>query len=80
MHCAAVHTVIPQRDVEVAGESRLGQLQPATEFLQAAQERKAEGRGGRRSGLGHFGSYDLDDLLFGGLGLRSFLLFKIRKV
>lgn len=57
-----MHAVVPQRDVEMAGETGLRQLQPAPKVLQTAEQGEAEGgaggRGGRR-GL------HLDD---GGLG------------
>lgn len=63
-----MQTVFPQRNVEMISETRLGQFQPAMEFLQAAEQGKAEGRAGFGSDFRDFG-HNLDGFLFGGLRL-----------
>lgn len=44
---ALVHTVLAQGNVEMTGEARLSQLQPASDFLQTVEQGNAEGGAGR---------------------------------
>lgn len=55
--------VVPERHMEVAGEPRLSQLQPAMELLQAGEQGDAEGGGVWCGGLRGLDNLFLDDLL-----------------
>lgn len=68
VHRALMQAVLPQGNVEMTGEPRLGQLQPAMELLQTGEQGEAEGRAvAALRGLGN--------LRFDGFSLPPFLLF-----
>lgn len=69
-----MQTVFPQQNVEMTSETGLGQFQPAMEFLQVAEQGKAEGRARFGSDFGDFGH----GFLFGGLRLDLFSRFICR--
>lgn len=51
-----MHTVLPQRDVEVTGETGLRQRQPASKLLQTTEQGEADGGDGfGRCGFGRGG-------------------------
>lgn len=69
-----MHTVFSQGNVQVAGETGLGQLQPASNLLQAAEQGKAEGGAGCDFG-GLWGSHRLGSFLLWGFRPRSSVPF-----
>ena len=69
-----MHTVFSQGDMQVAGETGLSQLQPASNLLQAAEQGKAEGGAGRDFG-GLWGSHRLGSFRLWGFRLRPSLPF-----
>lgn len=68
VHRALMQAVLPQGNVEMTGEPRLGQLQPAMELLQTGEQGEAEG--GAVAALNGLGN-----LRFDGFSLPPFLLF-----
>lgn len=78
-----MHTVVPQGNVEMTGETRLSQLQPASNLLQTTEQGKAEGRTGWGSlgigrgvsGLGDLIRRRLGDVWCWGFRLHPFRLF-----
>lgn len=67
MDWTLMHTVISQGNMEMTGETRFGQLQPATKFLQTTEQDKADVRAGWGSDTGGF--------LFRGFSLHHFFPF-----
>lgn len=67
MDWTLMHTVISQGYMEMTGETRFGQLQPATKFLQTTEQDKADVRAGWGSDTGGY--------LSRGFSLRPFIPF-----